>query len=130
MSAQWHDAYKIGHEKIDQQHQRRFELTSALAEADGLPALRKALMQLYKHTREHFELEESFMRELNYPAANAHIAAHDQLLTRLNAVSLEVGQGQIDRVAIERLIVEWALRHIPNEDTQLTAYVALRQATK
>ena len=130
MTAAWNDAYKIGHEQIDEQHQRLFELVAALAEADGLPALRKALMQLYKYTREHFELEESLMRELNYPAASFHMAAHDQLLTRLNAISLEAGEGNVDRSAIERLIVEWALRHIPNEDAQLGAYIALRKAAR
>ena len=127
MSIEWNEAYKIGHPAIDTQHQRLFELTRALMAADNQPVLRGLLMQLYKHTREHFELEEALMRKLNFPNTGAHTDSHNQLLIRLNGVCQEVGQGQVNKPVVDALMTDWALRHIAHDDAQLAAFMA-RQA--
>src|SRR5450830_591333 len=118
MKVEWEDAYKIGHEVIDRQHQRLFELTNALMTARGVGDLRHSMVLLYKHTREHFDLEEYLMRQLQYPDLNPHIETHDNLLSRLNEVSEEVGRGHVNRCALIQLMGDWALHHIPNEDAK------------
>ena len=123
MNVEWKDAYKIGHEVIDQQHQRLFELTNALMDARDVGALRRAMVHLYKHTREHFDLEESLMRQYKFPDLNAHTEEHDNLLTRLNEVSEEVGRGHMNRHALVQLMGSWALQHIPHEDAQFAAHM-------
>lgn len=124
MGIEWKEAYNIGHADIDAQHQRLFELTNALAVANDLPSLRTALMQLYRHTREHFELEEALMRKLNYAGTLAHTTAHNQLLARLNAISQDVGQGRIDRAAIDQLMKDWAPGHVLADDALLAKFIA------
>ena len=124
MSIEWKDAYKIGHAGVDAQHQYLFELTHALMAAEDVPTLRKTLMQLYKHTREHFELEEALMRQLNFPDTRTHTDSHNRLLTRLNVISEEVGQGQLNKPAVDALMTDWALRHIPHDDALLAAFIA------
>lgn len=123
MGIEWKDAYKIGQTDIDEQHQRLFELTNTLSAATDQSTVRKLLMQLYKHTREHFELEEALMRELNYPDSNAHISSHNSLLARLNDVSQDVGQGKVDTAAIEKLMTDWALGHILKDDVKIADFV-------
>ena len=124
MEIEWKEAYKIGHADLDDQHQRLFELVSALTVASDLPSLRKALMQLYRHTREHFELEEALMRKVNFPDILAHTNDHNSLLTRLNAISQDVGQGKVDRAAISQLMADWALGHLGQDDALLANYIA------
>lgn len=123
MSMEWQDAYRVGQVDIDAQHQHLFELTNALVAADDLSSLRRLIMQLYKHTREHFELEEGLMRKLSFPDTSAHTGYHNSLLERLNAVSQAVGQGEINKPAIEMLMTDWALRHIPNDDAAFAAFM-------
>lgn len=124
MTIEWKEANTIGHADIDKQHQHLFELTNTLMAADNAPSLRKALMQLYKHTREHFELEEALMRKLNFPGLSAHTNAHNNLLSRLNTLSQEVGQGNADKSTIDKLMTDWALGHVVQDDAQIAAYIA------
>jgi len=124
MSIEWKEAYKIGRPDIDTQHQHLFELTRALMATDDLPTLRGLLMQLYKHTREHFELEEALMRKLNFPDTSAHTDGHNHLLSRLNVVCQEVGQGQVNKSAVDALMSDWALRHVAHDDAQLNVFIA------
>ena len=127
MKLEWKDSYKVGQSDIDAQHQHLFELTTLVIEATGdLPALRKALMLLYKHTREHFEHEEALMRSVNFPGTMAHVDYHNSLLSRLNLVSQDVGKGQVNKAAIENLMADWALRHIPHDDAPIAAFLAKR----
>lgn len=124
MTMQWKDAYKIGQDDIDAQHRHLFELTNALIAAHDVPTLRKLIMQLYKHTREHFELEEALMHKLNFPGATAHTGYHNSLLRRLNAISQEVGQSRVNKLEVEQLMTDWALRHIPIDDALIAAFIA------
>ncbi len=123
MNVEWKDAYIIGHDIIDQQHQRLFELTNALMAAHDVGDLRHSMVLLYKHTREHFDLEESLMRKLHYPDLNPHTEMHDNLLSRLNEVSEEVGRGRVNRTALVQLMGDWALHHIPNEDVKFAVFM-------
>ncbi len=124
MSVKWKENYKIGHAEIDKQHQHLFELTHALMAANEPERLRPLIMQLYKHTREHFELEENLMRSLKFPDTDLHTGYHNKLLDRLNVISQEVGQCIVNKPAIEKLMRDWTLRHIPNDDALLAAFVA------
>jgi len=124
MTIEWKEAFKIGQDDIDKQHQDLFALTNALIAADDVPTLRQLLMQLYKHTREHFELEEALMRKHNFPGTGDHTNYHNSLLTRLNAISQDVGKGQVDPSAIETLMSDRALQHTQHDDALIAAYIA------
>ncbi len=124
MSIEWKESFKIGHLHIDEHHQRLFELTNALMAADDIATVRGLLMQLYKHTREHFEVEEALMRKLDFPDISAHTDSHNRLLARLNEVSQEIGQGRMDKSTVDQLMSDWSLRHILHDDAQLTAFIA------
>ena len=124
MGIEWNEAYKIGHAETDAQHQHLFEMINAFDAANDVPSLRKVLMQLYKHTREHFELEEALMRKVKFPDTLAHTNAHNSLLTRLNALSQDVGQGKVDKLAINKLMTDWALGHVVVDDAKIATFIA------
>ena len=123
MSIEWKDSYKIGDPEVDQQHQYLFELTNEFIAADSLGAMRGLMIQLYKHTREHFEREEDLMRQVNFPDLARHQDHHNQLLRRLSELSMDVGKGYMNKPAIVGLMTEWATKHIPQEDALVVAFM-------
>jgi hemerythrin-like metal-binding protein len=98
-------------------------MINALDAANDVPSLRKVLMQLYKHTREHFELEEALMRKVRFPDTLAHTQSHNNLLARLNALSQDVGQGKVDKLAINKLMTDWAMGHVVVDDAKIAAFI-------
>ena len=124
MSIEWNDSYKIGDPEVDQQHQYLFELTNEFIAADSLGAMRSLMIQLYKHTREHFEREEELMRRVKFPGLTLHQEQHNQLLRRLSELSMDVGKGYMNKPAIIDLMTDWATKHIPQEDAQVVAFMA------
>ncbi len=124
MSLEWTDSYKIGDPEVDQQHQYLFELTNEFMAVDSISALRSLLMTLYKHTREHFELEEALMRKIDFPQLDIHQEHHNLLLRRLGELSMDVGKGYMNKPAINALMNEWATKHILVDDAKIAEFMA------
>ncbi len=123
MSIEWKDSYKLGDEKIDAQHQHLFDLAKKMLAADDLEVIRPLAQQLYKHTRVHFDDEEALMRQHNYPGLEAHIESHNRLLGRLNTVCQDMGKGVFEKAALDALMTDWAMFHIPLDDARFEAFL-------
>jgi len=124
MLVEWKKEYELGHAGIDAQHRQLFDLTNQMAAARTADELKPLLMVLFKHTREHFELEEALMRDAGFPGLADHTEYHNKLLSRLTDLSLKLGSGQPDPVAISQLMLDWALRHTQFDDADAAAYIA------
>lgn len=123
MKLEWKDSYRIGNDKVDQQHQRVFELANAMLEARDRDALRLAAILLYQHVREHFSEEESLMRKVGFPSYAEHVESHNRMLAALNAVSQTIGKNAVNSDALSALLLDWALHHIPVADAQFASYI-------
>ena len=129
MNIVWCDSYKIGNDEIDSQHRHLFELITHLTTAGDNAAIKLRIMQLYQHTRQHFQAEEAFMRKINFPDCKAHTQAHNNLLARLNTLSHNIAQGTATAQDIETLMHDWALRHVLHNDAEFVKYSLTHQAT-
>ncbi len=123
MSVEWKDSYKIGDAEIDAQHQYLFGLINKLIAANNVTDIRALMMLMYKHTREHFVLEEGLMKKRGIPGLDAHIEQHNVILGRLNELSMDVGKGFMNKRAIADLMTDWAMRHVVLEDGALALAV-------
>jgi len=119
----WNDRYKIGHSRVDTQHQQLFELGNQIVEASNDEELTHLLMLLYQHTREHFSAEENLMKQTNYPDYDRHVEQHNQMLDRLIEISKTVQKKQWDPVDIKIFMTNWVLVHIIEEDMPLGEYL-------
>jgi hemerythrin len=119
----WKDSYKIGDASVDAEHEYAFQLANAFLEASDQAQQQAAAMQLYKHTREHFENEENLMREIKFPDCKAHTERHNKLIGRLNIISHTIGQDGMDKKALFDLMNDWAMHHIVEDDAHLLTYV-------
>jgi hemerythrin len=124
MKLKWKDSYKLGDAEIDAQHQQLFEMANAFLGAQGKTALTMCAVLLYKHTREHFEQEEALMRRLQVPTLKAHIEWHNNMITRLNAISLSIQSDTLREQDLINLMTEWAETHILVQDAELAQYIA------
>jgi hemerythrin len=123
MTIEWKDSYKIGNAEIDKQHEYLFELTNEMIAVDSMTSLRPLIMLLFKHTREHFELEEALMRKHNMPDVEVHVEGHNKLLNRLSLLSMDVGKGHMNKRAIAELMSDWALNHVTKDDAKIAEYL-------
>ena len=124
MTMVWSDSYETGNAEVDGQHRHLFELVNLIISVQTTDELKPLLMRLYKHTREHFQQEEDLLRSKGYPGLAAYIKGHNLLLGRLNAFSVEVGQGIFNKPEMIKLATDWAMNHIVHDDIRALNYVA------
>ncbi|MCQ8179904.1 hemerythrin family protein [Methylomonas sp. SURF-1] len=78
-------------------------------------------MRLYRHCREHFEAEESFMKNNAYPSAQAHTASHNLMLDKLVEASRKIQHGDWRQNDTLTFMREW-IQHVQNEDRAIGEY--------
>lgn len=124
MSLEWKDSYKTGNAEMDAQHQYFYQLANEFLAAQGKLQLTQCAMALYKHTRIHFGHEEKLMRQINYPGLTAHVAWHNNMISRLNAISAAIERDALNLADLVAVIEDWTLNHIPLHDADLSRYIA------
>lgn len=128
MNIEWKDSYRIGNDRIDQQHQQLFTLANAVFAATAQPEYRLAAMRLYSYVRTHFADEEALMRSVNYPNYPSHVQMHTAMISRLNAMSEGIGKNEFKNAEINAFMNEWLLTHIGHHDTQIAEHIRQRNA--
>jgi hemerythrin len=123
MIIEWNDSFEIGHAVIDAEHRRLFELANQFNAARSKADLTQCAMQLYQHTRLHFEHEEALMRSVHFEPYASHVASHDEFITLLNATSEAIANDTLKKGEVLSLMTSWALEHIPHHDARLTDYL-------
>lgn len=119
----WREDYKIGHETVDSQHQRLFELANQMIAAEDTKQLIELAMNLYNYIRKHFQLEEALMKQANYSGYAEHVAAHEALLDGLIAISGKIHDGSCRKQDISDFMNDWVLSHILEQDMAMAKAV-------
>lgn len=119
----WRDDYLIGHPEIDAQHQHLFalldKLFTAVCSGTGAQVVEEVIDELVAYTRHHFVVEESLMRELNYPALEKHRQDHQQLLEAVNSKMTKLRRGEkVMSIDLLEFMNDWLCRHILSGDMQ------------
>lgn len=130
--AQWRPEYETGYTLIDDQHRSLFHAINALHSAilmgRGEELLERTLKILESYTTIHFETEEHFMLELQYPDYADHAAKHRALRQRVEAFLTAEAEHSDRQLAlrVSRFLTEWLINHIKAEDQRMIDF--LRQA--
>ena len=90
MYFEWKDAYEMGLEEVDKQHQKLFQIgrklsvliqtTDVLTDYENINNI---LDELKDYTLEHFSREEQFMKDHGYPDLASHAMEHGFLRKKL-----------------------------------------------
>lgn len=105
----------------DTQHQVLFELIEQLKYSSDS---RDIFYKLTNYTENHFAIEETYMRELNFPGIDEHISAHNRFRTELQ--SIITNPKDLDkqiRETISIFLKEWLTRHVFGIDKDLEEFI-------
>lgn len=121
---QWRNDLCIGHDLIDAQHKRLFELTAKLYNiaigSDDKSNLKPLLLELYKYTLFHFDEEEMVMRNHKFPRYADHKLEHEQFVATLDALALKAREdtSALD-IEILNWLSSWLVTHISIKDKMI-----------
>lgn len=120
----WSDAFLLGHGPMDTVHEEFVDIVGRLQRADNaaLPAL---MDELVRHLKAHFEMEDKWMLETDFPPRGCHMDEHAAVLASVEEVRAEMEQGDpaICRDLVEHLAA-WFPGHADHLDSALAHWMS------
>jgi hemerythrin len=114
----WNDQFKIGNEKVDNQHQVMFKLANKAFNINYQDA-NKLIMELFKYTNFHFKSEEEYMESIKYKDLEKHKKIHEDLITELSKISKGGIKSDDNFIKLQSFIWQWLKKHIMEEDKKI-----------
>lgn len=127
MSIIWNDELKTGIPVIDEQHQFIVESLSSV-EISRLTdeEIIQLLDNLKAYLSIHFDVEEDYMIDADYPKYELHKSNHDKVLedykTILNQKDCNHNQKEV-ALKLINYMENWFIDHYANEDVKLVAFL-------
>jgi hemerythrin len=123
MLIEWNAKRKIGHARIDAEHQELFRLANKFLTACTKQSMNETADVFNAYTRQHFSHEEAMMRQLRYPAAATHLHEHVGLLDTLDKIMDAIDEEILSKAELEDFVGYWLVKHIAIFDAPLAVYV-------
>ena len=127
---QWTKNFDTGVFDIDNQHRELFRridrLTLALYEGEGKAELKNLLSYLDSYVHEHFKIEESLMRENNFPQYKQHLEKHrgfKELFSDIQQDFKDRGGDAYLAIRFEKEIRTWWENHVLKTDMEYVPYI-------
>lgn len=123
----WSSAYSVEHPIIDEQHKRLIEMVNALFAANTPEMVSQILQGLVEYTVYHFNAEENFMKEHNYPQADyeSHKKEHvDFIAEAKRAVESFKTDDKIMKENLLVFLTKWLKNHILTQDKKLGEFLS------
>jgi hemerythrin len=112
----WKDNYSLGIEEIDNQHKKLFllinQLYTSFIEKKSDEVLNEILKELLDYARYHFDTEEKFLNEINYPKIKEHTAIHEDFTSKAVEFRHSFRKGSIITSSVMNFLRKWVSDHI------------------
>jgi len=96
----WKDVYNIGHEKVDSEHKKLFELANNVANCiNDKNEIMKSVKELVKYTKFHFANEEQYMKSINFTYLEDHKKLHKDIVNNLNVILENVNKMDFNEIS-------------------------------
>jgi hemerythrin len=121
----WDETFSVGSPIIDRQHQKLIDLINnlhqVLMEEDRTGRLADAKARtidaLMEYGMQHFETEEEYMQEMNYPELDEHRKEHRIFIENLNRYRAELTTAYEVRTSqVMKIMTDWLRDHLLNQD--------------
>lgn len=129
----WKEKYRIGVELIDTQHQELFGRLSNFIQIvqnnipwnDKLEEVKETLNFLQEYVVFHFNDEEAYMKEINYPDLELHKKIHKDFRDEINEYGKLFAKEGFTEEKIQELnarLMTWLIMHVGKMDQQIGIY--------
>ncbi|MDR3601473.1 MAG: hemerythrin family protein [Desulfosporosinus sp.] len=126
----WKDKYKIGVKKIDEQHKELFCRVSEflfLLRREGkwedkLAKVKETVAFMQSYVIVHFEDEEAYQKEVNYPGIKVHKEIHDQFRQEMAEFAKRFNDEGYNEVLIQKFastLLAWLINHVAVCDREI-----------
>jgi hemerythrin len=128
----WNDDYCIGHDVIDSEHKRLFEIAGQVFAINNplmdIAAIKKLVHHLYDYMKKHFEHEEGYMTHVFYSDTGTHKEKHAEIISEMNDI-LKHSKNfiQIEN-RLAALMKKWLLDHILQEDLKVKKAIDIHES--
>ena len=131
MILKWTEDIAVGVDLIDEQHKRLFEHLNSFVDAidrgAGSEEIEKVVGFLDTYVVEHFDTEETMMKEVSCPGMEEHIGQHRIFIDSLNEVkrSFAIG-GACEELALmlRSQLCNWLFSHILMLDRRMGLFLS------
>lgn len=122
---QWKDDYKIGIDKIDEQHKKLFEIANRAYDIltkeiviDKYDKVIDIIEELRDYTSYHFKTEEDYMLKIGYKRFLSQKSVHDEFIKKIYSIKLDEIDENDDKQLLDILdfVVNWISEHILGAD--------------
>ena len=120
---EWSNSYKVGDPTIDEQHQELFKRAAYVIAATSPEGQALCAIRLYQYMRVHLSHEEEVMHALQYPDIDTHMRQHQELISMLNEISVNIANENLVKADLEEFMAHWFLTHIATQDVKLGEYI-------
>lgn len=121
----WKSIYSVGNIHIDKEHKQLFDIANEafkeVNEKNRKDKIKTIILRLYDYMNKHFEHEEEFMENINYPKIDEHKEMHKNLISlvqnfikQLSVMNLQIFEKELAKI-IDILLV----KHIIKEDRKI-----------
>lgn len=119
-NVKWEEAYSLGHEKIDQEHQNLFKIAQKLNNCEDSDVF-EIVKELVKYTRLHFKNEENFMASISYEKLDEHKELHVDLINKINSIIEATKNNENKQILLKAndFVYKELLPHILLEDKRV-----------
>jgi len=130
----WKDGYKIGIDKIDEQHKELFlrvtdflfSLRKEGNSEDKLAKVKETLEFMQSYVVIHFDTEEAYQKEINYPELLAHKEIHNQFKQEVSTFTEQFNVKNYDEVQAQKfasMLLAWLIKHVIIYDRKIADFV-------
>lgn len=119
----WKDSYRLGLERIDNQHMELFRMTEDLVNAgkDGgtIETYQKGLAFLKDYVIYHFHDEEAYQASIHYSGLEAHKREHRQFTQTVLGYEKRLQENGFDQKTMKDLagtVTAWLIYHVVDTD--------------
>lgn len=118
---QWNDAYSIGYNAIDKEHQTLFTLAQYATRCKTHNEIKQAVKKLVDYTKYHFYNEEQYMRSIDYININHHILIHKKIVKTLDSFMQKMDSMSVQDmyVVLNNFVDQYLIKHIIIEDKKV-----------
>ncbi len=123
----WGPEFSVFVESLDSQHQVLFDLLNSAQDAmlsgHGNEEIYKIMKGVVDYTLTHFNTEESYLAEINYPNIAHHMEEHNNLAKQAEFFLEKMKNSEPVAIAtVLNFLQDWLLNHIRQEDKKYAEF--------